>query len=665
MAMLQGNCPACGAPVSFKSGASIVVVCDYCRSVVARTDRALEDLGKVAELMETNSPLEVGLRGTYRGVPFELTGRAQLGHEAGGVWDEWYATFQNGWMGWLAEAQGRFYMTFRQPLPDPQAVPPFSHIHLGQPVPGLPSQVPLIAAETGRARALGAKGEIPYKLMPGETNFYADLSGAGAAFGTLDYSEFPPLFFLGQEVTLAELGITATGREREREERRVAAAHLNCPQCGGGLELRAPDSAERVTCPNCSSLLDVNQGQLKYLKTLKRGEFEPLIPIGALGVFEGGQQLMVIGFVARSVEVEGTRYFWTEYLLYHPQIGFRWLVHSDNHWNFVETVPPGEVMEYGKTAQFRGQTFKIFQDAEAQVEYVAGEFYWKVEMGEKVRAVDYVRPPLMLSKEVSSTYIRTGGDRDNPNLVLTGEINWSLGNYVPVKEVEKAFGASNLPRPSNVAPNQPFPHKAVYKYWLILLPILILFGIIMTIFGGTGGRVMSNTYEFPALPSADGTQVVFSEQFDLRSMRNIKVTARSPSLDNSWLYMEGDLINDDTGLVQNFPIEVEYYQGVEEGESWTEGSKEGDKTLSALPAGKYTMRLEAQWEKWQQPMPVTITIEQGTTRGVNFILALIAISIIPIFVLIWHGVFESRRWSESMFGSSGSSSDSDSSWDSD
>ena len=106
---IEASCPACGAPISFKIGSSIVVVCEFCNSVIARGDRKLEDLGKVADLAETGSPLDIGLRGMYQGVSFELTGRAQLGHEAGGVWDEWYAAFADGRWGWLAEAQGRFY----------------------------------------------------------------------------------------------------------------------------------------------------------------------------------------------------------------------------------------------------------------------------------------------------------------------------------------------------------------------------------------------------------------------------------------------------------------------------------------------------------------------------------------------------------------------------
>ena len=51
MSVLVANCPSCGAPVEFKSGQSIVVLCSYCHSAVARTDRELTDLGKVAELI--------------------------------------------------------------------------------------------------------------------------------------------------------------------------------------------------------------------------------------------------------------------------------------------------------------------------------------------------------------------------------------------------------------------------------------------------------------------------------------------------------------------------------------------------------------------------------------------------------------------------------------
>jgi uncharacterized Zn finger protein (UPF0148 family) len=649
MSVLVANCPSCGAPVEFKSGQSIVVICQYCRSAVARTDRELKDLGKVAELIETGSPLDVGLRGKWKDVPFELTGRAQLGHEMGGQWDEWYATFANGWLGWLAEAQGRFYITFQYPIPEGVQLPSFEQLQLGQQVPGLPWPTPLMVAETGRATALGAKGEIPYLLTPGETYYYADLSGADGAFGTLDYNQTPPLVYLGQQVTLSDLGITTT-RTPEREERHVGAAQVSCPHCGGPLELRAPDKTERVTCPNCNSLLDVNQGQLQFLKALEKPSFQPSIPIGTTGEVPEGK-MTVIGAMSRSVTIEGTKYFWTEYLLYNPPIGFRWLVQSDNHWNYVRAVPPGEVTESGKSAKYQHRYYRMFQDAQCNVECVLGEFYWKVEAGEKVRGVDYVRPPLMLSKEVSTVYVDDGGKRKR----TTGEINWSLGTYVPVRQIEKSFSVSGLPRPSNVAPNQPYKYGWIYKYWMVFLLITLLAGFLTFIVSGSTKQVFSQTVNFAPLPNEDGTQVFFSDPFQLEGRRNIRITGESP-VQNTWVYLEGDLINDETGVVQSFPIDISYYQGVEDGEAWSEGGQSDSAYTSSMPAGRYVLRLEGQWEKWQEPAVVTVKIEQNVTHGFNLVTALIVLSIPPVLLGIYHISFERRRWSESMF-SDGEDSD--------
>ncbi len=655
MSVLVANCPACGAPVEFKSGQSIVVICNYCRSAVARTDRELKDLGKVAELVETGSPLDVGLRGQWKDEPFELTGRAQLGHEMGGQWDEWYATFSNGWLGWLAEAQGRFYLTFQYPITEGAQLPSFDQLQLGQTVPNLPWPTPMMVAETGRATALGAKGEIPYLLTPGDTYFYADLSGADRTFGTLDYNESPPLVFLGHEVTLAELGITTT-RTPEHEERRVGAAALSCPNCAGPLELRAPDKTERVTCPNCNSLLDVNQGQLSFLKALKVPSFHPLIPLGSIGDVPEGK-MTVIGAMQRSVTIAGVQYFWSEYLLYHPQIGFRWLVHSDDHWNYVRAVPPGEIMESAKFANYQGRNYRIFQDAQAEVECVIGEFYWKVEAGEKVQGVDYVSPPYMLSKEVSKVYI---SDPDNPSKKrrATGEINWSLGTYIEVPKIEKAFNVRGLPRPGNIAPNQPYKHWWIYKYWIVLLLVLLLAGFLAFITSGSSKEVFTQTVNFQPLPNEDGTQVFFSQPFELAGRRNIRIVGESP-VQNTWVYLEGDLINDETGVVQSFPIDISYYQGVEDGESWTEGAQTDSAYTSAMPGGRYILRLEGQWEKWQSPATVNIRVEQNVTHGINFLIALIVLSIVPVLMAIYHIGFERRRWSESMFGGGDDSSDDD------
>lgn len=641
MSFLQANCPSCAAPIEFKSGSSIVVVCPFCRSAVARTDRALEDLGKVAEIMQSQSPLKVGLKGMWNNQRFELTGRAQLRHQLGGFWDEWYATFGNGWVGWLAEAQGKFYLTFYQPLPQDTQLPTFRDLQLGQSVPQIPSKTPLMVAEKGVATSIAAEGEIPYKLVPNETSEYADLAGAGKVFATIDYGMNPPFVFAGQEVTLAELG-WADMKPAERAAPRVSAVGMGCPNCGGPLSLQAPDTSERVTCPNCDSLLDVNQGKLSWLKALTpKPDIQQFdLQVGMKGTFADGKEMTILGVVVRSVTIEGIKYYWHEYLLYNPAIGFRWLVHSDNHWTFVEPLNVADVIGQGTEAIFDGKTFKIFQDAPAVVEYVKGEFYWRVEQGETVRAIDYVKPPLMLSNEMSAD-----------------EMNFSLGTYMTKAEIEKAFGVEDLAKPWNVAPNQPFTGSFYYTWGFALVGILFLVALLMIPLGGFSSTPLNQSLTLQPLPTATGSNPAFSQPFDLKGNRNIQITMNAP-VNNAWASFDVDLVNEANNEVESVPIDIEFYSGVEGGESWSEGGQTKDVSLSSVPAGRYVLRIDGQWQNWQQPLPVTAKVEQNVTRGFNFCCAFIALLIIPIFSIIRKWLFESSRWSQSMFSTSGSSDDS-------
>lgn len=644
MALAEASCPACGATLSFKTGSALVIVCEFCHSAIARGDKNLKDLGKVADLVDTGSPLDVGLTGNYQGMPFTLTGRAQLRHEAGGVWDEWYALFADGRWGWLAEAQGRFYLTFQRQI-DTRAVPPFEMLQLGQPVPAISAGgPPLVVAEKGMATALGAKGEIPYTLLPGATYYYADLSGPRGEFATLDYGDIPPNFYAGREVAFEQLGFPVYAKAPEREAQRVSAKQLSCPQCAGPLALRAPDITERVACPNCGALLDVKDWRFEYFKALKPGRVMPIIPIGSVGEFQG-TKYTVIGFMQRSVTFD-KKYFWEEYLLYEPRAGFRWLVRSDDHWNFVQSVPVAEVIDSGRTVRFGGKGFKLYQDTPATVEFIAGEFYWKVTFGETVKAADFIAPPLMLSREIAG-----GSDKKRG---ATGEINWSLGTYLKSQEVEKAFGITGLPRPTTVAPNQPFLHKKVYLYWAFLvvasLFLLVAFAVI-----SPDRKVYEQSFVLEPIKSLEDSQVRFTEPFALQANQNVRVTA-SAELENTWVDVQGDVINNVTNESQGFSIPIEYYRGVDDGESWSEGGKSKSEYLSAMPAGDYILGLDIRWEKFQQPVTVNVKVEQGVMNGGILIVALFLLTIPPVFVMIYHFSFAKKRWQDSDFSPFQSSS---------
>ena len=230
----RAACPGCGAPVYFNTPSSIVVVCEHCQALVARTELSVEQIGKVAAIALSASPLRLGLEGVYNRKSFQLVGHAQLKHAMGGTWDEWYAAFSNGRWGWLAEAQGRFYLTFEQKLP--AEAPPFEQLEPATPLARIRAGGSLTVAETGYATYAAAEGELPFKLEPEKGYPYADLSGQQGEFGTLSYATTPPTLYLGKEVTLQELGIAPELLRKEGgNEKQVAAVKVSCPHCAGAI----------------------------------------------------------------------------------------------------------------------------------------------------------------------------------------------------------------------------------------------------------------------------------------------------------------------------------------------------------------------------------------------------------------------------------------------
>jgi len=473
----QAPCPACGAPVEFKVSASLVTICPYCTSVIARGDKKLEDHGKVADLVETQSPLKLGLKGRFRGKPFRLVGRVQYNHSAGGVWDEWYAQFPNSKWGWLSEAQGRFYMTFRPKNRDTSWIPPLDTLQAGETA-KLKGDT-FTVAEVGQGTIAGAEGDIPYSFAPGEEHTFADLYGTDGQFASLDYSDETggggTAAFFGWQVSLAEIGFAGLQAEKKAPTL-IDAKQVACPNCAGALTLQLPDETQRVGCPYCNSLLDCTDGNLEYLQTLKK-KVSPLIELGSKGTLDG-TEFTLIGFMQRSVRYD-IRYYWTEYLLYHPERGFCWLVNSNDHWSFVESVSPASVHDYKTSASYDGKSFKLFERAIARVETVLGEFYWKVESGEEAAIRDLIAPPFTLSIE-RSMEMAGEGETDRAKLNL-GEVNMSLGTYTPHEVIEQAFGLSSLPRGFKVAPNQPLPcDRRIYGLWMLVLGILFVVYLMAT-----------------------------------------------------------------------------------------------------------------------------------------------------------------------------------------
>jgi len=684
------NCPSCGAAIEFKIGSSVVVVCDHCQSVVARTDRGFEDLGKVAALVDTGSPLRRDLPGRIRGNGFRIVGRTQMKHPMGGVWDEWYAAFDDGQWGWIAEAQGKYYLTVKTTRGN---LPPYDVLAIG----GMFDEMKVV--ELASATVVSGEGEIPFRVEPGATYQYADLSGANRRFGTIDYSEDPPLLFEGEETTLAGLGINIAlepGRTTT-----VHVAKLSCSQCGGPLTLVAPDQSERVVCPHCGAAHDVSAGNLQYLKTLKRHGPQPVVPLGSNGTI-GGEAYVVAGYMQRSVTFDNEKFYWTEYLLFASGTkSFAWLVDDEDHWSFVVPLSAGDVedSEPGDAARFviaHQVTFKIFQDAVATVESVIGEFYWKVETGEQARAVDYIAPPEGITKEFADT------DESH-------EVSYSLARYMPPEEVEAAFGVKGLARPTKLGTLQPLAKAggcgAMGAIWAVLVIAFLAVSLFVsttlphkvvlseeypldqfaapsdstttntttTGAGSTGadwsqGTTSASTSTDRWQTSTTGTvqtatttsgtdrseanAVIFTKPFVIEGGHNLKIEA-STQLSDAWLHVDGSLFNEQSGFVEPFDMQLEHYEGVEDGEHWSEGSLSGSKYVSTLQPGTYSLRLDTYRDASKPAPTLKVTATEGVFPMTGCVFLVIALVLLTIPAAIAgrskRGGSESARWAEAMF----------------
>ncbi|HEX8029208.1 MAG TPA: hypothetical protein VF491_12130, partial [Vicinamibacterales bacterium] len=301
---------------------------------------------------------------------------------------------------------------------------------------------------------------------------------------------------------------------------------------------------------------------------------------------------------------------------------------------------PGEVADSdpagsARTVQYDGNTYKLFQDAPARVTHVIGEFYWKVTVGESVKTVDWIRPPFGISKEIATTGAQ--------------EIAYSHARYMTAREVQEAFNVEGLNRPVGVGSMQPFTGAKLGKLWAVML--LLLFAVAIML-GVTlpGRRVMAKGFDLMAEPPVpggpDNARISFSEPFEVSGKYNLVISVKA-AVNNTWVYAAGDLVDEATGGVYSFEAPIEYYSGYSDGESWSEGSQKKTQYISRPDKGRYTLRLESQWEPGKPAPTVNIEIREGVFRWPYFIIALIVISVFPFFALIRQISFESERWKES------------------
>ncbi len=407
-----------------------------------------------------------------------------------------------------------------------------------------------------------------------------------------------------------------------------AVQTLQCLQCGQPVTLRGMLQTASAVCGACGTVIDISDENMRIISVfMSQAKVEPTIPLGTRGRLPDGE-FEVIGFMRRVIEIEGIGYRWREYLLFNPYKGFRWLSEYNGHWSYIKTTLHRPRMLNDGNVNFKGTVFQHFQSAHAKVDYVAGEFYWRVQAGESCLVRDFVAPPQILSMEQT----------DN-------EITWSLGEYMEPEAIAAAFKLKQpLPARIGVGANQPSPHQGRTGRVMGLAALFMAIALLIQIVSLVRAQNRLIYQESFAFNTGDAEKSRITEIFDVPGRSSNVVVRTNAAVNNSWIYLSMALINDETGAAYDFGREIDYYYGSDSDGSWTEGKQTDEATLLQVPAGRYYLRVEPDGAA---PTAYSIQVYRDVPAWLPFFATLALLAVFPVIAFWRSHTFEYKRWSES------------------
>lgn len=420
---------------------------------------------------------------------------------------------------------------------------------------------------------------------------------------------------------------------------------LSCPACGGALTLRAAGYSVTVVCIYCGSILDVANPDVRLITQYEGAARELEIPLGTRGTLRG-VEWEVIGYLRRS---ENGAYGWEEYLLFNPYHGYRWLVNVRGGWSFGEMLTRAPQWT-GYSPVLDGRSYEpFFQNGQAQVDYVVGEFYWRVQAGETVTTDDYVRPGWMLSRETNAA-----------------EIAWTLSELIDARTMASAFGVVPPPAPWPPLPHQPSPWAKPLKIGVIIAGIAGFILLVMAmVLDGANSLLEANV---PYVVGGPEQSTTLGPITLTRPYQVVTIRASAPQqLDNAWINLDYSLVNRATQeSYEGYGI-AEHYSGQDSDGYWQEGNRSSSVKIASVPGGTYDLVVGIRGNRWAESSQygyanadtgeLVIRASQGSIFFSNLLLAFILLFAPVIYFLVRHIQFEMARKAESDSGSAGADND--------
>ena len=479
------------------------------------------------------------------------------------------------------------------------------------------------------------------------------------------------------------------------------AAWVTCPKCTAQVSCYDPAGSEYFGCFKCRTYFRADPAAPGSPATVVSGFKQelppgPSLPLGTTGTL-GGYQCRLTGYQVRS-EKQDRSAEWREYQL-RPAVPVRGddpldfplqLAEYQGHWLLIRRAPSfpatkGYNSFQGKewTSQSTGNTYRLWHRYQLIIRDAQGEFDWNILDDENLKIQEFTCPPYLLSSE------------QEPN----NKPVWYLSEYLEPAQVAAAFGlsVSQLPSRHNTGAAEPNPHQTGTAWRLFGVAALLLSIMACWLAITRPGSTVTDIFTVPAAPAATGAalattppptgdtlgtaaaraaekaaaaltatpetpatppataatpgynQMLVSKAIELTHPAAVDITFTAPGLTNHWLEVTASLVNEQTGRGYEVTRSLEFYEGVEDGEHWTEGDRSANAVISGLPPGRYHLNLYPSTEAGTGDTTLGLQLEQHSGFASNFIIILLLMSALPLYQFVRRGAFENSRWENSDF----------------
>jgi hypothetical protein len=428
-----------------------------------------------------------------------------------------------------------------------------------------------------------------------------------------------------------------------------------CPKCDAQLPCQDPADSRYFGCHRCSTFFHFNPTSTASVAKRLDGFRKPIepgpsLPLGAVAVL-GGHRCRLTGYQVRSEKQDRT-VEWREYQLRpaeplgaaEPTDFPLQLAEYQGHWLLIRRAtcfPEVRNNQLFKQTNWYDVTtdrhYQLWHRYQPVIRDAVGEFDWNILEDEELHIREFTAPPYLLTSEHRSSQRPV----------------WYLAEYLEAQQIQAAFGLApaTLPERIGIGAAQPAPVPGWPQLRQLAVATLGLLGLLQAL--------VLVRHQPMALPQADfvvaaagpaaTNQLLTSKSFTLPQTTALNVTLAAPSLTNHWVEVTASLVDEQTGRGYEFTRSLEYYQGVEDGESWSEGNNSTDAVLSGIPAGRYHVNLYPTLDPGAGSTELRLDIETDTPLWSNFFVVLGVLVLVPV-VSIWRRrSFEQARWENSDF----------------